>query len=167
MDKMDLNAFGLDVLLLAALKAEVESRDIYGRLAGRVANAMLRDRLRFLAGEEEKHQAFVEATFARKFPGRAPVPPARTPVPLPEIKFDVAAVPLSEVFAAAMRAEEAAAAFYRGLADRFAGERETAEMISYLATMETGHYHILETERAHLLRFEDYAVSWPDIHVGP
>jgi len=167
MDKMDLSSFGMDDLLLAALKAEVESRDLYARLATRAKNAMLRDRLRFLAGEEEKHQAFIEATYRREFPDATPALPARTPVPLPEITFDAEEVPLSAVIEAAMRAEDAAAAFYRGLADRFAGDGATRDALLYLATMEVGHYRLLETEREHLLRYEDYAVSWPDVHVGP
>jgi len=167
MEKMDLRSFGMEELLTAALKGEIESRDVYAHLAANVKNAFLKDRLRFLSAEEEKHQGFIEGVFGERFPGKKIVLPARTPVPLPAITFDAEAVPLSDVLAAAMGAEDAAARFYRGLADRFAGDAATARMIAYLAVMEVGHYKLLELERENLLHAEDYAVSWPFVHEGP
>lgn len=40
-------------------------------------------------------------------------------------------------------------------------------MIFYVASMEMGHYRLLEIERENAERFEVFEVSWPDIHVGP
>jgi rubrerythrin len=66
----------------------------------------------------------------------------------------------------AMAAEQAAYDFYRGLAGRYADEA-TRNMIFYIASMERGHYRLLEIEKQNAEEFEAFDVSWPDIHVGP
>jgi rubrerythrin len=153
-------------LLLAAAKSEVESRDVYERTAARVANFFLKDKLRFLASEEEKHQAFVEAAYRHMFPGRELVLPATTPVPLPPMAAWDEDVPLGRVIEAAMAAELAARDFYTALAPRL-GDDRAAEMARYVAAMEQGHYDLLAPELERAERFEDYAREFPFIHVGP
>lgn len=166
MAEMDLGKYKMDDLLLTALKAEVDAEKVYRELAARVKNALLADRLRFLAGEEQKHRAYFEAQFRKDFPGREICLPEKGAVPLPEVELEGEDTPLSKVFEQAMEAERAAYDFYRGLAGLYADEA-TRNMIFYVASMELGHYRLLEIERENAERFEVFEVSWPAVHVGP
>ena len=51
---MDLTRYNLKDVILTAMKSEVDSRAVYEKLADRVENFMLKDRLKFLAGEEAR-----------------------------------------------------------------------------------------------------------------
>ncbi len=166
MPEMDVRNFKLDELLLTAMKAEVEAKAVYRGLAARVKNAMLKDRLAFLAGEEEKHRRYFEGQYVKDFPGQEIELPAEGVVPLPEVKVEGGDTPLSAVLEQAMAAEQAACDFYRGLAGRY-GDEATRNKIFYIASMEEGHYRLLEIERANAKRFEAFDAAWPDIHVGP
>ncbi|NIT37225.1 MAG: Rubrerythrin [candidate division Zixibacteria bacterium] len=163
---MDLKEYDMEDLLLTAMKAEVDARGVYRTLAGRVHNAMLKDRLEFLAGEEEKHRVYFEAQFQKDFPAKKICLPAKGVVPLPEVKVESEDTPLSKVLEQAMEAELAAYDFYRGIAGLYADEA-TRNMIFYVASMEMGHYRLLAIERENAERFEVFEVSWPDVHVGP
>ena len=166
MAEMNLKQYKMEDLLLTAVKAEVDARDVYRKVAARVHNAMLVDRLEFLAGEEEKHRGYFEAQFHKDFPGKKICLPEKGVVPLPEVKLEGEDTPLSKVFEQAMEAELAAYDFYRGIAGLYADEA-TRNMIFYVASMEMGHYRLLQIERENAERFEVFEVSWPDIHVGP
>ncbi|MCD6454565.1 MAG: hypothetical protein J7L62_04615 [Candidatus Aminicenantes bacterium] len=85
---MNLESFTLEELLLTALKSEIESMEIYKKISMAVSNALLKDRFKFLAGEEEKHREFIENIYKGKFLGREIKLPEKTPVPLPEVKFE-------------------------------------------------------------------------------
>jgi len=166
MAEMELKKYKMEDLLLTAMKAEVDAQKVYRGLADRVKNAMLKDRLSFLAGEEEKHRAYFEAQFHKDFPARKICLPEKGVVPLPEVKLEGEDTPLSRVLEEAMAAELAAYDFYRGIAGLYADEA-TRNMIFYVASMEMGHYRLLEIERDNAERFEVFEVSWPDVHVGP
>lgn len=167
MSEMDLAIFSMEDLLLAAAKSEIESRDIYGRAGDRVQNYFLKDRFRFLAGEEEKHLQFVEAAYHRQFPGKEIILPERTPVPLPAgIPYE-GDTPLADVIVAAMNAEAAARDFYRGLARRYAEGDKMRQLLQYIAAMEQGHYDLLAPELERARVFADYATNWPMVHEGP
>jgi rubrerythrin len=166
MAEMDLEQYNMEDLLLTAIKAEVGAEGVYRGLADRVNNAMLKDRLEFLAGEEKKHRGYFEAQFGKDFPGKKICLPRKGVVPLPEVTLEGDDTPLSKVFEQAMAAELAAYDFYRGIAGLYADEA-TRNMIFYVASMEMGHYRLLEIERENAERFEVFEVSWPDIHVGP
>ena len=166
MAEMDLKKYKMEDLLLTAMKAEVDAQKVYRDLAERVQNAMLKDRLEFLAVEEAKHRGFFEAQFHKDFPGKKICLPAKGVVPLPEVKLEGEDTPLSKVFEQAMEGELAAYDFYRGIAGLYADEA-TRNMIFYVASMEMGHYRLLQIERENAERFEVFEVSWPDIHVGP
>jgi rubrerythrin len=166
MAEMDVKKYSMEDLLLTAMKAEVDAEGVYRGLANRVHNAMLKDRLEFLADEEEKHRRYFEAQFHKDFPGKEICLPKKDVVPLPKVTLEGEDTPLSHVLSQAMEAELAAYDFYRGIAGRYADE-ETRNMIFYVASMEMGHYRLLELERENAERFEVFEVSWPDIHVGP
>jgi rubrerythrin len=166
MAEMDLKKYKMEDLLLTAIKAEVDAQKVYRDLAERVKNAMLKDRLKFLAGEEEKHRGYFEAQYHHDFPDKKICLPEKGVVPLPQVKLEGEDTPLSRVFEQAMEAELAAYDFYRGIAALYADEA-TRNMIFYVASMEMGHYRLLEIERDNATRFEVFEVSWPDVHVGP
>ncbi|MBN2346031.1 MAG: ferritin family protein [Candidatus Aminicenantes bacterium] len=167
MKDMNLSQYKLDDLLLAAIKSEIESRDVYARVAGRVKNAFLKERLEFLAAEEEKHRDALAKLFSQRFPGRDAVVPEKPVVPLPEIRFRDERVPLSDVLAQAMKAEQAAHDFYLQLADRFADDAEKRNLLLYFSMMEMGHYKLLDLEKSSLERLEEYGEEQELIHVGP
>ncbi|MCD6276598.1 MAG: ferritin family protein [Thermoplasmata archaeon] len=162
---MELENFELKILLLAAIKSEIESKEVYETLASRVKNALFKDRLLFLANEEEKHRAFLESLYRQKFAGEEIKLPEKSPVPLPVVDTSEDRL-LSEIIEDAMKAELAAKEFYEGMKKMFSDER-TKNMLQLLADMERGHYEILLQELENLKRFEDYDDYWPMMHVGP
>jgi len=165
---MDLSIYSVEDLILTARKSESEAQQAYAGLAGGVENFALKERLNFLAGEEEKHGQFFERLYHKQYAGKEMVQPqGDSPVPLPEISIDTENVPLSEILESAMKAETAAREFYLGLADRFDGQPEIQRMLHYIASMELGHYKILEIEAENARKFEDYDAEWPMMHVGP
>jgi len=164
---MDLDGYTLEGLLLTAIRSEMDARVVYSTLADRVENALLSNRLTFLAAEEERHQALLESEYRRRFGGRDPEPPDDSPVPLPEIEIPGEDFVLSEILTQAMEAEMAARDFYLSLAGRFEDAPETRTMLLHFARMEMGHYHLLEAERASIETFEEYDIDWGMMHVGP
>jgi rubrerythrin len=160
--------YSLEDLVLTALKSEIEARDAYSQLADGVKNFVLKERLNFLAGEEEKHRQFFERLFHKSYPDKElVVPEGESPVPLPQLEIDTENMPLSEVLESAMAAESAAYDFYIGMADRFEDQPEVKKMLLFIASMEMGHYKILEMEKDNADKFEDYDAEWPLMHVGP
>ena len=163
---MDLERFKLDELLLAALKSELEAREIYRELADMVNVAFMKDRLLFLSDEEDKHRAFLEKVWAKNFPKKPIKIPITTSVPLPEVRLGKD-IPASDVFNQAMEAEMAAKEFYEGLAGRFKGDKAVRNGLEYLAAMELGHYRLLELEKEQLDRMEEGDAGWEMMHLGP
>lgn len=163
---MDLSTYSLKELLLAALKNEGESRNVYETLSHRVKNAFLRDRLVFLANEEKKHGTFIEGVYKKTFPQDTLVLPDETPVPLPVVRIPTEDVPLSVVFEQAMEAEKASSQFYEGLVDQFQDIRIQKTLTAF-AAMEMDHYRILEAEHKTMKRFETFDTEWPMMNVGP
>ncbi|MGB9906077.1 MAG: ferritin family protein [Candidatus Saccharicenans sp.] len=164
---MDISKYPLKDLLLTALKSEIEARDFYKSLAGPVENYFLKDRILFLSAEEEKHRQAFEKMYQQQFPGEKLVLPEKSPVPLPGLKIEKETVPISEVFFVGMQAEKAAHDFYLEIAKHFPIESEQHQLLRYIASMEMGHYHLLNLERENALRTEDFEVTLPMVHVGP
>jgi rubrerythrin len=165
--KMDLASFGEQELILTAMKSEVESRDFYSGFADRVRNFLLKEKLDFLSGEEEKHRTYFENMYRDRYPGEKLELPGISPVPLPQLKISSESVPISELFTQAMDAEMAARDFYTGLAERLLGNEQVKKTVLYIAAMEMGHYKLLEVERESADKYEDFDVEWPLTHVGP
>jgi len=164
---MDLSEFDEGTLLLAALRSEIDSKLVYQQVADRVKNALLKDKLNFISAEEEKHRSVIEGVYKERFPNKEIAIPENSPVPLPEIRITDEMMPLSEVFSMAMNAETAAYEFYQQLAGLYEGDPRLNKMIAYIASMELGHYKLLEIEKDNMKRFEDFDVYLPHIHVGP
>lgn len=176
---MDLSRYELKDLILTAWKSEVDAEAVYRRVRGGVKNFMLRDRFRFLAEEEQKHADFFREFFEQRFPDEPAELPAHSPVPLPEMKLEGESMPISDVLVMAMEAEKSASEFYRSLAERFPEEEGEAvgtgpeptasvrEMMLYIASMEMGHYRLLEIEEENAREREQYDLVWDMTHLGP
>ena len=164
---MDLSKYSEEDLLLSAIKSEVDSKEVYSKLADMVKNFFLKDRLKFLASEEEKHRVFIESLFVKRIPEKEVVLPEKTPVPLPELKIPDEGILISDVLGKAMQAEMAAHDFYLGMADRFTDEKDIHKTLQYFASMEIGHYKLLADETKKALDFEQYDQVWPMMHAGP
>jgi rubrerythrin len=163
---MDLRTFNEEELFLTAIKAEVDANEIYSKLADGVKNAYLKDKLKFLAGEESKHREYLEITYKDRFPGTEVELPEKTIVPLPELKIPDERVPISQILESAMEAERAAQEFYNSFATRFEEQPDIKNTLEFFATMELGHFKILELEKENVERFEDYDDYWPMMHIG-
>lgn len=164
---MDLRKYTLEDLLLAALKSESESNDIYTKMAEQVKNGLLKDKLNFLASEEQKHQAFIEQVYKAKFPKKKILIPKTTPVPLPPLVLPDEETSLSTLLKSAMQAEKSAHEFYQELSKQFTKDEKIRNILSYFADMELQHYKILEIEKESMDRFEEADVYWDMVHVGP
>ena len=164
---MDLEKYNIEDTILTAIKSEVESKKVYQKLADNVQNGLLKDKFAFLANEEEKHKLFVEDLFKNNFPGKEIILPEKTPIPLPEIDFKDEDVPLSKILKSAMQAEQAAQDFYTQMSKKFKDNPKIENTLIYFATMELGHYKILEIEKENMERFEEADFYWPMMHVGP
>ena len=166
-NSMDLEPYDLDVLLLVAIKSEVDSKGVYSKLAKKVKNGLLKDKLQFLADEEEKHRSFIEEVYKNHYPDDKIQLPKKSPVPLPEIEAPDDDIPLSRVLSSAMNAEQAASEFYTKLSQRFLDDTKIKTTLLYFANMEMGHYKLLEIEKDSMERFEEADVYWPMVHAGP
>jgi rubrerythrin len=164
---MDLSKYTLEDLLLTAIKSELDSNAIYTKLANQVKNGLLKDKLHFLAKEEEKHKTYVESLFKRQFPNTTINIPQKTAVPLPEITIKDESTPISTILKQAMNVEQAAQEFYQSLAQLYTDEKQIHHTLNYFADMELGHYKLLEIEKDSMERFEDADVYWPMVHAGP
>ena len=163
---MDLKHYEVEKLLLTAMKSEIESKDLYLKLAKKTQNGLLQDKLRFLADEEEKHRLFIEDIYKNHFPENKITMPKQSVVPLPQISFD-SDTPLSKIIKQAIQAEQAASDFYKSLATRFENESKIHNTLMYFADMEIGHLKLLELEKNNMERYEQDEIYWPMIHVGP
>jgi rubrerythrin len=163
---MDLEDYDMKDMMLAAIKSEVESRDVYLQLAGKIENGYLSDKLRFIAEEELKHRDYLESIYKMEFQEDVPVLPENSPVPLPDVKVDKPFIQASDVMGQAMVAEKAASDFYESLSGKFE-DQDIKKTLIYLARMEIGHYKLLEIEREYLESEEDYEIEWEMMHVGP
>ncbi|HVQ01705.1 MAG TPA: ferritin family protein [Candidatus Thermoplasmatota archaeon] len=164
---MDLKKYSLEELLLAAMKSEVESHAVYTKIAHTIKNGLLKDKLEFLAKEEEKHRLFIEQVYKKKFPKKIIMLPGTTPVPLPELRIPDEEASLGSVLLSAMNVEQAASEFYKGLSKLFTDDATIRNTLAYFADMELTHYKILEIEKQSMDRFEEADVYWPMVHAGP
>ena len=163
---MNLKDFGLEQLLLAAIKSEVESSNLYLEIAKKTKNGLLSDKLNFIAKEEKKHKHFIEEIFKNHYPRKKIIIPEKSSVPLPKI-FISDDMPVSKLLKIAMDAEQMASDFYKSLSDHFEKETKIHNTLLYFSDMEIGHLKILEIEKESMDRFEEADVYWPMVHAGP
>ena len=163
---MDLSSFTEEEIFLSAIKSEVDANFIYTKLADVVKNAFLKEKLMFMAGEEDKHRQYLNKAFKVWFPGKEQELPSKTIVPLPKMLIPNEKVLVSEVISSAMEAELTASEFYTSFSERFDDDSDTKKTLLYFASMEQAHYKLLEIERENLEKFEEYDNYWPMMHTG-
>lgn len=165
---MNIDGLSLKELLEIAVKSEIESKDAYESIAKRVNNAVLKERLNFLAREEVTHRKFIEAFFRKKLPDKEiQIPDRIVGIEMPDINFKDETVPIMDILYQAMQAEKQAKNFYSSMAEKFKGDKEVEVALKKLANMETLHYNILKEERDSIDTFEEYTDEFPFIHIGP
>jgi rubrerythrin len=164
---MDLSSYNLEDVILTALKSEIEARKFYLKIAEDIKNAILKDRLKFIAEEELRHREFFEEMYQKNFPDKSIELPKKTKVPLPELDITGESMSLVEIFEGVMAAEKAAFEFYNSFADQFEKDTEVGKTLKYFANMEMGHYRLFELEKENMEKYEDFDSDWPMMHVGP
>lgn len=154
----------LEDLFGMAVKAEIEAQDVYSAISEGTRNFVLKEKMGFLAGEEQKHEAILRGMFKQRFPGEELAVPSQTLAPVPGWKPDEEGN-ASEVLKAAMQTECDAKEFYEAMAGRI-DDAKAKSMLGYLAGMEQTHYYLIETEYNAALEIEDYDRFDPAVHWG-
>lgn len=147
-----------------AIKAEIEAQEIYTEISNHTKNLVLKEKMRFMASEEKKHESILRGLFKQKFAGAEPVIPQQTVAPVPGWKPDEGGR-ISEALKSAMQTELDAKSFYEAMAERIA-EPKAQSMLKYMAAMEQTHYYLLETEYNAAMEIEDYDRFDPAVHWG-
>ncbi|WP_297435256.1 ferritin family protein [Thermococcus sp.] len=157
--------FSLEELLGMAVKAEIGARKFYESLASRVDIPALKEKIEWLAGEEEKHEVLLRRMYSTMFPDKEIVFPSEHVGPeLKPVARELQGVQdVIELIRWAMRAEEIAAEFYEEI-EGMVGEEDRKRLMRYLSDMEKGHYYTLRAEYELLLDWEMYSQM---MHVGP
>lgn len=152
----------MDVYPLA-IRAEIDAAEIYRGLAGLVRNEALKQKLDFLAREEDRHKAILERLFKDHFPGRPLLVPEAGRKPKKSVPVDEAASVLA-LFQLAMAKEKEAEEYYRA-AKAEAEDAQSRRILDYLARTERSHYYMLRSEIDLLTRFPEY-YNADDAHEG-
>jgi rubrerythrin len=150
-------------VLGVAIRSEVDAAAFYTRLQGRVKNVLLNQKLKFLAMEEEHHRKILERLLGQKFPGK----PADAPESslMPPIGVSLGPEPsVPALFDAALKAEEAAEAYYMEAGER-AEDEAGKKILSYLGRVERSHQAMIRSELELIGKFPDY-YSVEDFHIG-
>jgi rubrerythrin len=149
-------------ILGIAVRNELDAAAIYRGLHGRVKNEVLKQKLDFLAREEDRHKVILERLFKDRFPGQAlQVPGAAGPdpnVPAGE------ALSVLDLFTLALDKEKQAEEFYRDAKPKIddpAGRR----MLDYLSRVERSHYYMIKSE-IDLLQVFPEAYDVEESHIG-
>ena len=146
-----------------AIRSEIDAAEIYRGLRAMVRNEALREKLNFLAREEDRHKAILERLFKDHFPGRTLIVPASGRKPKKAASLDEAATVLA-LFQLAMTKEKEAEDYYRA-AKAEADDAQSRRILDYLARTERSHYFMLRSEIDLLERFPDY-YNADDAHEG-
>jgi rubrerythrin len=148
-----MNAIDLEKMFLDAMQGEMNDRETYLNIAGRLEDSFLKTKLQFLAEEELKHKATLEEMYSAYFPGREMVLPGA--VGDKASYDDLGELELIQILEIAMDYEMAAQDNYLAIADTLADNVETSVTLTYFAAMEASHYGLLKMEKEHLEKLQD------------
>jgi rubrerythrin len=140
----DVSSLGMKHALEIGLAKEEKAEAAYLNIESRVQNFLLKEKARFLAGEEVKHHQMLETLFRAQFPHEKPEIPTELQKPWadPVIAPDA---PVPDLLNAALVAEKASQDFYLALAEN-EKSRRTKAIYNYLAAMEQSHYYLVLSE---------------------
>ncbi len=150
-------------VLGVAVRSEIDAAAFYTRLQGRVKNALLVQKLKFLALEEEHHRKILERLLGQRYPDKPKdVPEASL---MPPIGVSLPAEPsVPALFEAALGAEEIAEGYYNEAAARLEDEAGR-KILAYLGRVERSHQAMIRSELELIVKFPDY-YDVEDFHLG-
>jgi rubrerythrin len=158
-------------VLGVAIRSEIDAAAFYTKLQERIKNAILLQKLKFLAMEEEHHRAIIERLADQRFRGKPTDPPPASL--MPPITASLGPDPsVTELFQAALAAEVTAERFYEEAAAKSEDEM-SRHMLTYLSRIERSHQAVIKAEVDLLEKFpdyynvEDFYVGADLFHVGP
>ncbi|HDT13674.1 MAG TPA: hypothetical protein ENO03_04880 [Candidatus Aminicenantes bacterium] len=158
-------------ILGVAIRSEIDAAAFYTRLQRRIKNALLIQKLKFLALEEEHHKKILERLLGQKYPDKPnDVPESSLMPPIGVSLPDHPAVPA--LFEAALEAEETAEAYYNEAAERVEDDAGR-KILSYLGRVERSHQAMIRSEIDLIRQFpdyydvEDFHIAQDLFHVGP
>jgi rubrerythrin len=137
-----------------AIRAELDAAEIYRGLQVRVKNEVLRQKLDFLAKEEDRHKAILERLFHDHYPERKLVVPAESKRPKTKVAVDETAAVLG-LFKLAMQKEKEAEEYYKD-AKAAVEDAQSRKIFEYLARVERSHFYMLQSEVGLIEKFPDY-----------
>jgi rubrerythrin len=143
----------LEKLFLQAIQGEMNDRETYLSLAGRLEDSFLKAKLEFLAEEEEKHRVTLEEMYNAFFPGRDIVLPGATAGSVSDANVGEN-LELMQILEIAMDYELASQNNYLTLAGQLSDNVETSVTLTYFAAMEASHYGLLKIEKEHLEKLQ-------------
>ncbi|OGD18022.1 MAG: hypothetical protein A2V76_00870 [Candidatus Aminicenantes bacterium RBG_16_63_14] len=150
-------------VLGVAIRSEIDAAAFYTRLQGRVKNVLLVQKLKFLALEEEHHKKILERLLGQKYPEKPKEVPESSL--MPPIGVSLGPEPtVPGLFEAALKAEEAAEAYYNEAGERVEDEAGR-RILAYLGRVERSHQAMIKSELELLRKFPDY-YSVEDFHIG-
>jgi len=166
---VDFSSLSVDKALSMALKSEQEAGALYQKLYSLVNNFVMKDKLQFLIGEEEKHFKLIQSLYEKLFPSKKPSQTEKSLIPRIAISLgDENSVP--DLLELAMKAEKTFEEFYDRLSEKVE-ERGAVEILQYLSSMEHGHYALLKGEYDLCMRDETYYTredfQYDMVHIGP
>jgi rubrerythrin len=158
-------------ILAGAVRSEVDAAGFYSKLHERVRNELLREKLKFLIFEEEKHRKTLERLFSQRFPDKELQVPEKSL--LPPIKVTLGdKASILDLFEAALRAEKISEDFYKQASEKMKHE-PSQKIFKYLSRVERSHYFMIKSEIDLLEIFpdyydvEDFHFGQEMVHVGP
>jgi len=165
---IDVSSLTVETAISMAIQAEKDAAGLYEKLKGMVKNFVMRDKLDFLIGEEEKHQKILESLSSKMFPEKQPQP-KKSLAPLFKLSVTEDHSVL-DILQMAMDAEKYFEGFYTQLSMKVE-ERGAQEILQYLAGMELGHYTLLKAEftlcQHDEMYFDRGDFEYDMVHIGP
>jgi rubrerythrin len=166
---VDVTSLSVEKALSMAFKSEVDAAEAYEKLRSMVKNFILRDKLTFLAEEENKHQKLLREVYKKVTGGREPPESEKSLAPRLALALQEKST-VTDLLEHAMNAEKISEEFYDTLSQNVE-ERGLQEILQYLASMEHGHYFLLKGEYELCLKDEAYYdredFQYDMVHIGP
>ncbi|MFH0887760.1 MAG: ferritin family protein [Planctomycetota bacterium] len=131
-------------ILGIAIQSETEAVKYYQKIKTAVRSIFIKDKLKFLIGEERKHQRILTDYYHRKFPGIKLSKPSTSLVPKPIVPHK-SKIMVSFLLKAAMKAEQETEEFYLSMARRI-NDVPCSFLLKHLAKVENSHYFLLKNE---------------------
>ncbi len=158
-------------ILAVAVRSEIDAAGYYSALHKKVKNELLREKLKFLIFEEEKHRKTLERLFTQRFPDKALEIPEKSFLPPLKASVEDEASVLN-LFQAALQAEKASEDFYKQASEKMKDE-SSQKILAYLSRVERSHYFMIKSEIDLLEKFpdyydvEDFHFGQDMVHIGP